>query len=391
MATASGANTPMAYKAESTYGTPPSGVDYAYIAQKDDRFTPGLEYARSELLTLSPFPKNTILVDANGQGGFNSELLYAAHDDFILAALRATAFSSVTEVTGNTITAAAADNSFNDSGNGFTVANGFGVGKWVRTKGFVAAANNSYFKILTRTDAKITVAGGTLVNASGDAAHKVKPGKQAVDGTATPSFTFERQYKDKTNLWAYSPGHVITGWDLNVAPKGILQCNFVTQGKPEVSATAARGTGTYTAVSNNPPLNAVTDVRAFLFNYAALTSVVDISFALKHEVEPISVIGTLGAIEQAFHDASLEGNFRVLLPDTHTLADTALNNTAGAFALVMKDSLGQAMVLDLPEVKFKTLDRANPGRKSTIYLAMGYEANIDPSEGVAVRVAKWDD
>jgi len=392
MGTAGGANTPTSYAKEVTYGVPPTGT-YQYLAQRDDKFVPGLSYETSQLLTTSAFPKDKILVDADGKGGFASEFVYGAHDDFLLAVIRAAAFSATHEITGVGLTVLAADQSFNDSGNGFTVANGYAVGKWVRAKGFPLATSNGLFKIVTRAAGKITVTGGSggaLVNDSGDADSKVKLGAQAVDGSTVPSFTFERQYKDKANLFAYSPGHLIQGFNFGLSPKQIVQVSVSTQGRPEVSATAARGSG-FTAASTNPPMNSVTDLRAFLADYSVLAKVAEIGVDLQNELEPISVLGQLGAAEIAAHDASAKGNFRVLLPDTHTLADKALTNGESAFAVQFLDALGHYFLIDLPRVKFDSLDRANPGRKATIFLNMAYEAVIHPTEGVAVRLVKWDD
>lgn len=389
MATAGGANTPTSYAKEVTYGTPPSGT-YTYLTQRDDRFVPGLAYETSQLLTTSAFPKDKILVDADGKGGFASEFVYGAHDDFLLGVIRAAAFSTPHEITGVGLTVVAADNSFNDSGNGFTVANGYAVGKWIRAKGFPLATSNGLFKIVTRADGKITVTGGTLVNDTGDADSKVKLGAQAVDGATVPSFTFERQYKDKSSLFAYSPGHLIQGFNFGLSPKQIVQVNVTTQGRPEVSATVARGSG-FNAASTNPPMNSVLDLRAFLADYTVLAKVAEIGVDLQNELEPISVLSQLGAAEIAAHDATAKGNFRVLLPDTHTLADKALTNGESAFAVQFLDSLGHWFLIDLPRVKFDSLDRANPGRKATIFLNMAYEAVIHPTEGVAVRLVKWDE
>lgn len=58
-----------------------------------------------------------------------------------------------------TISAANADNSFNDSGSGFS---SFVVGMWIKVSGFVNNANNKYFKIVSVTASKIVVSGGTL-------------------------------------------------------------------------------------------------------------------------------------------------------------------------------------------------------------------------------------
>jgi len=59
-----------------------------------------------------------------------------------------------------TVSAANADNSFNDSASGF---GSFIAGQWIKVSGFINDANNSYFKIASVTASKIVVSGGTLV------------------------------------------------------------------------------------------------------------------------------------------------------------------------------------------------------------------------------------
>lgn len=65
-----------------------------------------------------------------------------------------------------TISAAASDNSFNDSASGFS---GMAIGQYIPVTGFTEAANNGLFKIESITSSKIVVSGGTLVDeAAGD-------------------------------------------------------------------------------------------------------------------------------------------------------------------------------------------------------------------------------
>jgi hypothetical protein len=73
----------------------------------------------------------------------------------------ATAWSSAVTIGPlATLSAASADNSFNDSANGLA---GLVVNQWIRVSGFTTAANNGYFKIVSVTAAKVVVKGGTLV------------------------------------------------------------------------------------------------------------------------------------------------------------------------------------------------------------------------------------
>ena len=62
-------------------------------------------------------------------------------------------------VTGDTYSAAAADNSYSDSGNGFVTA-GFQVGDTVQVSGFTTAANNIAAGVLTSVAAGKIIVGG---------------------------------------------------------------------------------------------------------------------------------------------------------------------------------------------------------------------------------------
>lgn len=77
--------------------------------------------------------------------------------------------SSTVTMTATTISAAASDDSLNDSGSGF-VSEGFAVGDSVRVSGFTDSANNPFSaRILALTAGKMTLDGISLVDeAAGD-------------------------------------------------------------------------------------------------------------------------------------------------------------------------------------------------------------------------------
>jgi hypothetical protein len=73
-------------------------------------------------------------------GGINTELSYGAHDDLMKSALMSAAWTTpVTIGPINTISAASADNSFNDSGSGFAT---LAANQWIKVSGFTDTANN---------------------------------------------------------------------------------------------------------------------------------------------------------------------------------------------------------------------------------------------------------
>jgi hypothetical protein len=92
--------------------------------------------------------------------------------------------SSTVTYTASTLSAAASDNSLNDSANQF-IAEGFTVGKTIRISGFTGAAgNNEFARVLTVAAGKITLGGITLVD---DAAGESVTLTQWDTKTATPS------------------------------------------------------------------------------------------------------------------------------------------------------------------------------------------------------------
>lgn len=96
--------------------------------------------------------------------------------------------STTVKVTGATISAVAADNSFNDSANGFLVA-GLAVGDRVTVIGFAAGANNLQVGIVTAVTAGKLTIGGT----DGDA---------IVDEAAGPAVTIAKWVTKRATLQA---------------------------------------------------------------------------------------------------------------------------------------------------------------------------------------------
>lgn len=75
-------------------------------------------------------------------------------------------------IDATTLSAAAADNSFNDSANLF--ASALRAGDTIEASGFTAAANNGRFTVVSAAAGKIVVSGGTLVDEAAGSARTLK-------------------------------------------------------------------------------------------------------------------------------------------------------------------------------------------------------------------------
>jgi hypothetical protein len=133
------------------------------------------------------------------QGQIVSEFAFGALDYLIAACLQSTWQNQAT-ITGTTLSAAASDNSFNDSGNGF-VAAGFVVGNRITVTGFTGdTANNVTDAVITSVAAgKIIVSGATLVNDSaGESVTIQTAGDWLYVGSTVPTIAILERHADVT-------------------------------------------------------------------------------------------------------------------------------------------------------------------------------------------------
>jgi len=118
-------------------------------------------------------------------GDLTCQLAATALDDLFLAGFCGASWAPRATITAITISAAATDDSFNDSGSGFA----FVPGDIVTVSGFATGGNNGKFRVSTATTAKIVV-----TNLDGSAASGI------ADEAATPSVTIAAQSQLKTGV-----------------------------------------------------------------------------------------------------------------------------------------------------------------------------------------------
>lgn len=199
-------------------------------------------------------------------GDINTELSFGSFDDFLEAVLLGTWTPKAT-ITAATISAAASDDSFNDSGNGFA---GFQVGDLIKTTGFAQAGNNGVFRLTSVAAGKLIVenANGTpatIVDDAAAAGHKVETTASVLKaGTQRRSFSVLRHFGDIEAIGDGLPYHLFNGVELNtlalaVNPTAIVSANFGTLGREGIAPSNNPPAGaTYPAVSGTAPLDAFT-------------------------------------------------------------------------------------------------------------------------------------
>jgi hypothetical protein len=325
----------------------------------------------------------------SGMGSLGLELSYGAHDSILKALLCSTAWSSpVTIGPISTLSAAASDNSFNDSANGLA---GLVANQWIKVSGFATAANNGYFKIKTVAAGKITVLGGTLVDESAAAGRKINMGGQIVNGVTKTSFYIEKQYTDLTNEFAGYSGMMPNTGGFDVKADQIITGNVDFLGSREKSLTASAGTG-YTSAPTNGVMAGVSDVTAVcLAPAASLAQVVDVSefsFNINNNLRERLRVGTLGAFSIGAGHFNADGT-AIMYFASSALIDYFLSFTEVSVAYGINDAANNGYLIEFPAVKFSQGNRVAGGENTDIMADMKWRAKKSAAEGITCRIARF--
>jgi len=320
-------------------------------------------------------------------GDINTELSFEAYDDLLAAALFSAGWSAeVADIDADiTISAAATDNSFNDSASGL---GNYVANQWIYVTGFATAANNGFFKIVSVVAGKIVVSGGTLVDESAGVTVvvKIQMGPQIVNGTTRTSFNIEKQYTDVVNTFALYLGMVINSMQLSVSAGQIITGGFGFLGKQEESIAASLGSE-YTAAPTNSVMSAVDDVMAILEAQTAYDAN-SFSLSLANNLRQKDIIGTLGAIDIKPGKVSISGTLQAYF-ESSTAMDKYLDHTASSIAIPFQDSAGNGYVIELPYIKFSSGQRVAGGMNTDIIADLAFEASMHPTELITIRIAKF--
>jgi hypothetical protein len=347
------------------------------------------------LVTMSAFVSDDSIITANayglsGNAIATTETFTPSTDIFDAGTLGTTragaGWTAPVTITAITISVAASDNSFNDSGNGF---GSLVVGQWIKASGFTAAADNGYFKIVTRTSAKITVSGGTLVDESAGTSRTIKQGSSITNGTTKTSFNIERTYEDLTTELALFVGQMINTFNLSISPNGIITGGFGFVGANESSETASGGSG-YTAATVTEVMNAIDNVaNIYEADSPVSISCLEFTLALNNNLRERLRIGTLGAFDIGTGRCDVSGVLTAYY-ENKTLYDKFLNFNTSSISLACQDIAGNGYVIDIPSIKVTEGNRnASAGLGDDFKLPAAFTAFMDAVEDIEISISKF--
>lgn len=386
MTIASGSRHSMAYSAETVYGTTDASPAFKPLRHKGT--TLGLaksSFQSQELRTdrqISDFRHGTKQVGGN----IDVELSSGSFDDILEAVMGGTWAVKATK-TATTISAAAADNSYNDSGSGFVTA-GFEVGDVVTVSGFTGdVANNITSGVITAVAAgKITIGGtdGDVIadDAAGESVTISTISDKLSVGTTRRSFTIERLFADITQYRRYK-GSEFSTMSLQVQPEGIVSVQFGVLGQSEAADTAILSGQTYSAATTTSPFDGFSG--SITEGGSEIAVVTEVSLNLDNGLQALFVVGSAETIHPSIGRSNVTGSVTAYFENT-TLLNKFINETESALTFTIGDGTNTLKFI-CPRIKY-TGGQPDVAGEGPVTLTMPFQALLDSVTGTNLRIIR---
>lgn len=372
----------LAYVAETAFATQKTGSNLQILRFTGESLKQDVSASQSNEIRSDRQITSIRRSRLTASGGINFELSYGTYDALLAAALLDDAWgAAVAVITSGTVSAVA-------SGNKFTAAawtNAATAGEWIKVSGFANAANNGYFKVVSKTATDIVVSGGTLVNEADKTGVSITQGGSIVNGTDLTTFNIERTYSDLTTELALFLGMAINSLSLSVPVEGEITGSLDFMGSSESSEAASGGSG-YNAATTTEHLTAL-DVESLLENQAAM-SIRGFTLSLNNNLRQRAVVGSSGVLSIGTGRCIVSGTLEAYYA-SKAIFDKFLNETASALAMVLEDPAGNAYIIDCPAVKYTAGQRPAGAADADVVATLSWAAYAHATEDVTIRIARF--
>lgn len=348
----------------------------------DMGFTP--ETTISELIRSDRQVTDLILVNGSVGGQFDSELISVAHDDFIEAALQSTGWSTETAAITNTAVTIVGSVITDDVGGGFA---GISEGDWIEIN--QAGSDPSYYRVASVVSDDLTVEGTISETATGGTDIVVTVGSMATNASDKRTFTIEKAYLDQTAvLYEYIRGMEVGTFSVTASASSIVNCAFGFTGRSH-EATETRFAGATETAQDGSIFNASSNVASIGEGGApGIQIATELSMEVNNNLREKNAIGTLGAFDVGSGEFNVSGSIQTFFEDK-TMLDKLINNTITSISFGFTDGAGNALIFDMPAVKFSEGVPEVSGKNEDVFLNLSYQAFRDTTLGYTLKVTRF--
>lgn len=347
----------MSYIAEVTYGTTPA-VTPAFQKLRHTGTT--LALAKGTMISEEIRSDRNVPDLKHGTrqtgGEIQGEMSYTTYDDLIQAAMGGTWTAKAAPCAAATISAAAADNSINDSANGLPLLD---VGDHVTIAGFTGGsttANQANLIVVSSTAAKMVLSGGVafINDAAGESVTVTTLTQTLKVGSTRRSFTLLRNFTDETtggdNPYHIYPGQEMNSLQLAVGVEKIISIVLgllgQTQGTPSDTAPAG---ATFVAPTTTKVMDAFTGT--IFEGGSAIATITELTVSVENGLTPKFTVCTDLTRKPSVNRSNITGQITAYAENA-TLLKKFINQTESSIKLFIQDSAGNGIRLNFPRIKY---------------------------------------
>lgn len=375
------------YKEEVTWGTTPAGPPkLTELRITGESLGKQTQNVRSASIRSTADDSDVVRTQTSASGDINTEVAFGANDPFLSSCLRSADFAAETSVTGVTISAAAADNSYNDSANGFT---NFAVGQWIKVSGFVAANNNGWSLVTTKTNGKLIVTNVTLTVEAVGPSVTIKT-SFITNGVTKRSFVLEK----KLLTSAATRYHLLNGMRvgstaLQVQPGQIATQSFSFTGKSLLAGAATAGDGSPTAANSNSVMNAIDNVSILREGGTPTPafSVTNFQLNINSNLRENQAIGSGTPIAVGIGTIEVSGSMEIYF-DNDTWFSKYLDWTTSDLAVLLTTSGTGTYVYYLPSIKYTAGEVMISGKDGDLMAKLSFQGFRNSTYGYTVGISR---
>jgi len=382
--------TGLAYVAESTWGTFPSGPptlqDLRFTGETLNQETDSTE---SREISADRKVKDLIRNGVRARGAINYEFSYGTYDDFLKAALFSDAWeAAITVLAAGTASAVNATNKYTHATAWTAIPT---ANQWIKVAGFATAANNGYSKVASADGTNITVTHKTLADEADKSGVTITQGAY-VNDEADPaditqhSFSIERSHSDLASVFEYFTGMMVATMSHELTANGIVTGGIEFLGKRMYTDTSTQGDGSNTAATTTGVMNGIDDVTG-VFENATSFDITGLTWNVNNNLRERLQVGTLGAVSVGEGKFQASGTFAAYFANNTTIAKY-LAWTSTELAFIYEKS-GNGYVFEWPTVKLRAAPANSTAENTDIVANFEWAAMEDATEGITMKVARF--
>lgn len=384
MAFSSGAQRDLFYVKETSFGEGPETLDMTEVRNTEDSISLVRDSFVSDERRGDRGVHDMRLGNKQPAGDISFEFSYGAFDDFLMAALGASAWEAPYSDLSVDVTVVASTKTFTRA-TGSWLADGVTVGDTITITSLTTTEDNVTAKVTEVTETTLVLGDATGLADIAVAETGVFNTNTAIikKGDTVHSFKVEKVFSDVSEYQLYSGG-VVNSLSLDISPNSMITGSFSMLFKDSENQGSAFHNDV-TDVTDNPPFDAFT---GYIKEGGVTTAeTASLSISLENGFERNFVLMNSTCPQMTSGKSNATGSVTLYFANS-TVYDKFVNETESSIELQLVDQLGNAYVIKLPRIKYSSADTP-VSSDAAIINTMNYQALDDQTELTNISIARY--